>query len=132
MLRYRQFLSERDLWLEDWNQKCEQYIMESPGFDINAERTVALNVKNKFKPFLQKVANEEGITGFDFESPKNNDRIGAGSTTIDDFKALMDKALGINSPIIAQSDSVEIGGTTYKNESGNMLGYLLLDIKLIF
>ena len=46
MLRYRQFLSERDLWLEDWNQKCEQYIMESPGFDINAERTVALNVKN--------------------------------------------------------------------------------------
>ena len=132
MLRYRQFLSERDLWLEDWNQKCEQYIMESPGFDINAERTVALNVKNKFKPFLQKVANEEGITGFDFDSPKNNDRIGAGSTTIDDFKALIDKALGINSPIIAQSDSVEIGGTTYKNESGKYAGIPVVGHKVNF
>ena len=55
MLRYRQFLSERDLWLEDWNQKCEQYIMESPGFDINAERTVALNVKNKMQTAVGKV-----------------------------------------------------------------------------
>ena len=35
MLRYRQFLSERDLWLEDWIGYSDQYMIESPGFDIN-------------------------------------------------------------------------------------------------
>ena len=69
MLRFKNYLSERDLWLENWIMECEKYIMESPGFDIELERKSGMKSMAAFKRFLGSVSSNYGIEGFNFKSP---------------------------------------------------------------
>ena len=119
MLRFKNYLSERDLWLENWIMECEKYIMESPGFDISIERPAGLKNMSSFKSkdgggFLRKVADNFGFSNFDFNSPQDVKRLGAGSSTIEEFQDLMQLALGLpeKPPIIAPTDSIEFQGNT--------------------
>ena len=123
MLRFKNYLSERDLWLENWIMECEKYIMESPGFDIELERKSGMKSMAAFKRFLGSVSSNYGIEGFNFKSPGKAERIGAGNTKIEDFQELMQVALGIpeDIPLVAPTDSVTFQGITYTNESQKYL-----------
>ena len=134
MLNFKKYIDSRDLWLEKWNVECGKYMIESPGFDINIERTIGMKSMAAFKKFLQKVADNYGFSGFDFNSPKKPDRLGAGSTTIEDFKELMAKALGggVEPTIVDQSDSKEIAGVKYTNTSKQFLAIPVVGAKTPF
>ena len=124
MLKFKKYISERDLWLERWIMECEKYLIESPGFDIGEERKVGLKSMAAFKRFLGSVSSNYGIEGFNFKSPQVDERIGAGDTKIEDFQELMQVALGIpeDIPLVAPTDSVTFQGITYTNDSKKYFG----------
>jgi len=134
MLNFKKYIDSRDLWLENWIMECEKYMIESPGFDINIERTNGMKSMAAFKRFLQKVADNYGFSGFNFDSPNDPERIGAGSTTIEDFKDLMAVALGggVEPTIVAQTDSVMIAGVRYTNASKQYLAIPVVGAKTPF
>ncbi|SVE42479.1 uncharacterized protein METZ01_LOCUS495333, partial [marine metagenome] len=143
MLRFKNYISERDLWLERWNAMAVSYgLTEFMSENVSTPDKIKVLQQDMFPRItkmehLKDYIHQAGdILGIEFNRDvlqTNDKRIGAPAEWLDDsseqisgkFKEFLDKVLPVKTKIVDLQDTVIDDGFSYNNSSKTYIGFTI-------
>ena len=143
MLKFKNYLSERDLWLERWNAMAVNYGLTEFMYENVSPKTQLDILQQEMFP---RITSKRGIKeyihaageifGIEFNKnilQKQLNRIGApinwmgNSLKINskEFEKFLNRVLPNNTTIISTNDTVTVDGVSYSNESSSYLAFVV-------
>ena len=143
MLRFKNYISERDLWLERWNAMAVSYgLTEFMSENVSTSDKIKVLQQDMFPRItkmehLKDYIHQAGdILGIEFNRDilqTNDKRIGAPAEWLNDsseqisgkFKEFLDKVLPVKTKIVDLQDTVIDDGFSYNNSSKTYVGFTI-------
>lgn len=143
MLKFKKYISERDMWLERWNSVAISYgLTEFMGEDVSSGTQLEVLQKEMFPRITKKKEMKEyihaagEIFGIEFNKgilQKSGDRIGAPLNWLgnslkvnsEEFEKFLNRVLPNKTEVISINDTITVDGVSYSNESSSYNAFVI-------